>query len=569
MLEASPNNALAPSTVTVEGNHWQVAKHWPGDKKKGKLIYEAKRLIGRDRSDRMLADDMELMPHFTLVPQDNSVDHVLQVLEDSRTTLPKLENLAGDVAYILRSTMAALSMEIGDEKEWRDAADIILGAENPAAVIHHIHRYPSGPVFMYGDVLVEPEEISALILRHCRHHIQTRQGVSADDCTITVPAHFTDIQRLATIDAAKIAGWTNVQLVNEPTAALVSYVYDENLEDGYYLLPDLGGGTFDVSVLLAETQDDGTKVFVVKATGGDNRLGGTTFTEVLMDIVRGRGANLEEEDLRAVCEQAKKRLSNSQETVLDADINPDTICRTEFENACRGILQRITGIVSNTLASSDVDEIRAVIMAGGAIDTLGLHQAIAEAVGETKIITPAQPSQLCARGASLIASGKAIITEVLSRGLGIELEDDAVHVYMHRHDPLPLAADHVFLPVALEGATIALSEGDEKLAKDNFCLGTFQLTGYASLDDEIKVTISVDEHRQIDVSAVSGANQSELRVQRSQRLTDEQIARMAEVCRQRYPGLPSSQQSEGGSAKRVATTVERETKRQKNENSSC
>lgn len=567
MLEASPNNALAPSTVTVKGNHWQVAKHWPGDKKKGELIYEAKRLIGRDSSDRMLANDMKLMPHFTLVPQHNSVDHVLQALEDSRTTLPKLENLDEDVPHILGPIMTALGGEIGDEEDWRGAADFILGAENPAAVIHN--RFPYRPVFMYGDVPVEPEEISALILRHCRHHIQTRQGISADDCTITVPAHFTDIQRLATIDAAKIAGWTNVQLVSEPTAALVSYVYDENLEDGYYLLPDLGGGTFDVSVLLAETQDDGTKIFVVKATGGDNRLGGTNFTEVLMDIVRGRGTDLEEEELRAVCEQAKKGLSNSQETVLEADINPDTICRTEFENACRVILQRITGIVSNTLASSGVDEIRAVIMAGGAIDTLGLRQAIAEAVGETKIITPAQPSQLCARGASLIASGKAIITEVLSRSLGIELDDDRVCVFMHRHDPLPLAADHLFHPLALEGTTIALSEGDEVLAKDNFCLGTFHLTGYASLDDEIKVTISVDEHRQIDVSAVSGANQSELRVQRSQRLTDEQIARMAEVCRQRYPGLPSSQQSEGGSAKRVATTVERETKRQKNENSWC
>lgn len=470
VLESSQSNPLAPSTVTVKGATWQIGKHWPGDKKKGAFIYEAKRLIGRDLSEKTLLKDIKRIPCFKLIstnsPGNPSVDELIDGLKAIRDGGLEIIDKLTHSSVLLDFLNTVLEDGIKEDSDCQLAAQLVLEDPDDGVAIYMHQFFKLRPLFAQMNTFVEPEEISALLLRHCKRQIETRRNETVSKCTITVPAHFADSQRLATNDAARIAGWKDVSLVNEPTAAAVAHIYDRNLDDGCYLLPDLGGGTFDVSVLSALTDEEGQKVFVVKATGGDNLLGGANFTGVLMDIAKERGASIDEECLRAACEQTKTELSSSGEALFEFDVSPDTISQEDFRLGCRGLLDKISSTVTETLDSSGVliSELRAVIMAGGASETVGFRDTIATVVGDVEIMTPSKPSQLCARGAALIASGKALITEVLSRSIGIKVQDDTFSIIMHRASPLPLEGERTYWPSSLEIPTgITLYEGEERL----------------------------------------------------------------------------------------------------------
>lgn len=556
--------------MTVKGDNWQIGKHWPGDKKKGAFVYEAKRLIGRDPSEKTLLKDTERLPCFELVSNDwphiSSLDELLETLQAFSTgdNDALCQSSYGQAVLAFLANVTHTEDEVDDEF-WQLRAQAVL-RDNPVVRIQHFFQLR--PVFVHMDAVIELEEISALLLRHCKRQVETRQAKLMTDCTITVPAHFADSQRLATIDAARIAGWKNVQLVNEPTAAAVAQIFDKNLDDGCYLLPDLGGGTFDISILSVLTDESGQKVFVVKATGGDNLLGGANFTEALMDIAKRRGASLGEEELRAVCEQAKMELSISHEAVFEIDIAEDAISREDFRVACSELLDKVSSTVAQTLSSSGVSisDIRAVIMAGGASETFGFRDAIAAVVGGVEIINPLRPSHLCARGAAFIASGKALVTEVLSRSIGIEVDDGSLSIIMHRASPLPLEGDRTYYPTSLEKPSrITLYEGEEKMADENLLLGEFEVSGFKSLDDEFQVHIQVNEAREVEVRAVvSGDTQAELKVHRSQKFARDQISTMASICSRRCP-IPTitNKLLEEGQRKRAASSDEEQSKRLK------
>lgn len=578
VLESSQSNPLAPSTVTVKGDTWQIGKHWPGDPKKGAFIYEAKRLIGRDLSERTLPKDIKRVPCFKLISTDSpgnpSIDELIDGLKAIGDGGLEIIDKVAHSSVLLEFLDNFFEDGIKEDSDCQFAAQKVL--ENPDdEVAVHIHQFfKLRPLFVHTQTFIEPEEISALLLRHCKRQIETRRDETVSKCTITVPAHFADSQRLATTDAARIAGWKDVSLVNEPTAAAVAHIYDRNLEDGCYLLPDLGGGTFDVSVLSALTDEEGQKVFVVKATGGDNLLGGANFTEVLMDIAKERGASISEERLKAACEQTKMELSVSSEALFEFDVTPDTISQEDFRLGCRELLDKISSTVIETLDSSGVliSKLRAVIMAGGASETVGFRDTIATVVGDVEIMTPLKPSQLCARGAALIASGKALITEVLSRSIGIALQDDTFSVIMHRASPLPLEGERTYFPSSLERPVkIILYEGEETTASENVPLGEFQVSGFKTLEDEFQVHIQVNEAREVKVRAIlSGDTRGSLKASRKQKFSNQQLSAMASRCSQRCPiSTIATPRLEDGQNKRAASPEGNQSKKLKTLSDFC
>ncbi|MFL2865652.1 MAG: molecular chaperone DnaK [Pirellulaceae bacterium] len=407
-----------------------------------------------------------------------------------------------------------------------------------------------------------PQEVSAKTLRKLKEAAESYLGHKVNKAVITVPAYFNDAQRQATKDAGQIAGLEVARIINEPTAAALAYGLDKKSDERIVVF-DLGGGTFDVSVLeVADTDsDDGqSRVFQVVSTSGDTQLGGDDFDEALINYVADQfkadnGVDLRKDTmalqrLQEACEKAKKELSSVPSTDLNlpfitADANGPkhlqvTITKAKFEELIDDLVTRCRKPVEQALSDagfspSDIDE---VVLVGGSTRVPKVREMVQSIFGKA----PHQgvnPDEVVALGAAIQGSVLAgdrtdvLLLDVTPLTLGIETEGGVLTPIVERNTTIPVEKTQVFSTAAdnQPAVTVKVFQGERKMAANNKVLGEFNLEGIPPAPrgvPQIEVKFDIDQNGILNVSAKDLGTQKEasVRIEDSAGLDDSEIDRM-------------------------------------------
>ena len=378
------------------------------------------------------------------------------------------------------------------------------------------------------------QEISARILMKLKADAEAYLGEPVTEAVITVPAYFNDAQRQATKDAGQIAGLKVERIVNEPTAAALAYGLEKGKEDELILVFDLGGGTFDVSLLEVGKDDDGFSTIQVRATSGDNNLGGDDWDQRivnwLIDQVKAKtGADLSKDAvalqrLKEAAEQAKKELSSATSTNIslqylsmtaDGPIHLDeTLTRAKFEELTADLLERTKKPFRDVMAEAGVtvSEIDHVVLVGGSTRMPAVTEVVKELTGGREPNKGVNPDEVVAVGAALQAGviqgdrKDVLLIDVTPLSLGIETKGGVMTKLIDRNTAIPTKASEIF-STAEDGqpsVLIQVYQGEREFARDNKLLGTFELSGIAPAPrgvPQIEVTFDIDANGIVHVSA--------------------------------------------------------------------
>ena len=378
------------------------------------------------------------------------------------------------------------------------------------------------------------QEISARILMKLKADAEAYLGEPVTEAVITVPAYFNDAQRQATKDAGQIAGLKVERIVNEPTAAALAYGLEKGKEDELILVFDLGGGTFDVSLLEVGKDDDGFSTIQVRATSGDNNLGGDDWDQRivnwLIDQVKAKtGADLSKDAvalqrLKEAAEQAKKELSSATSTNIslqylsmtaDGPIHLDeTLTRAKFEELTSDLLERTKKPFRDVMAEAGVtvSEIDHVVLVGGSTRMPAVTEVVKELTGGREPNKGVNPDEVVAVGAALQAGviqgdrKDVLLIDVTPLSLGIETKGGVMTKLIDRNTAIPTKASEIF-STAEDGqpsVLIQVYQGEREFARDNKLLGTFELSGIAPAPrgvPQIEVTFDIDANGIVHVSA--------------------------------------------------------------------
>jgi molecular chaperone DnaK len=405
-----------------------------------------------------------------------------------------------------------------------------------------------------GDQTCTPPEVSAKVLRSLKESAESYLGHKVNKAVITVPAYFNDAQRQATKDAGQIAGLEVMRIINEPTAAALAYGLEKKAQEKIVVF-DLGGGTFDVSVL--EVADG---VFRVISTNGDTHLGGDDFDQTLINHVadqfkKEQGIDLRKDTmalqrLQEACEKAKKELSSAQSTDINlpfitADASGPkhlqvTITRAQFEQMCDALVERCRGPVVQALKDAKLDpkDIDEVVLVGGST-RIPKVQELVKKLFNKEPHKGVNPDEVVALGAAIqggVLGGDVqdvLLLDVTPLSLGIETEGGLFTKLVERNTTVPTERKQVFSTAAdnQTAVTVSVYQGERPMAKDNRLLGQFNLEGIPSAPrgtPQIEVKFDIDANGILSVSAKDlGSNKEQtVKIEQSSGLNEAEIERM-------------------------------------------